>query len=194
VCQAGNRLCARTKQRSTHNLSHGNRPEGENLPASLRQAGMSLGGRCLGGTKTSQRLIVSTQPVSVQSRIRKKTCYDQLGRADEYWRMTCAGTVSSRSMGCGCAEYVTTRICDIDTLAVRAEARGIAWTALPEHLPVWVRLADMIRGRREAKLATTAPFHGSSMVSSSGASLWRSSSGLAARSSRTSRTGRFGLV
>jgi hypothetical protein len=47
--------------------------------------------------------------------------------------------------GCGCAEYVTTRIRDLDTLAVRAEARGIAWTALPERMPVWVRLADMIR-------------------------------------------------
>ena len=47
--------------------------------------------------------------------------------------------------GCGCAEYVSTRLRDLDGLAVKAEARGIAWTALPERLPVWVRLADRIR-------------------------------------------------
>ena len=46
--------------------------------------------------------------------------------------------------GCGCAEYVSTRLRDLDGLAVKAEARGIAWTA-PERLPVWVRLADRIR-------------------------------------------------
>jgi hypothetical protein len=42
--------------------------------------------------------------------------------------------------------------------------------------------------RREA----TAPFHGSSMVSGSGFSLWLPSSGLGAGSSRPSRTGRGG--
>ena len=47
-------------------------------------------------------------------------------------------------------------------------------------------------GRREGKLAITAPFHGSSMVSGSGFCLWLSSSGLGAGSSRTSRTGRGG--
>ena len=46
--------------------------------------------------------------------------------------------------GCGCAEYVTTRLRDLDSLAVRAEARGIAWSA-PECRPVWLRLADRIR-------------------------------------------------
>jgi hypothetical protein len=28
--------------------------------------------------------------------------------------------------GCGCAEYVTTRIRDLDALAVRTQARGIS--------------------------------------------------------------------
>ena len=46
--------------------------------------------------------------------------------------------------GCGCAEYVSTRLRDLDRLAVKAEARGIAWSA-PESLQVWVRLADRIR-------------------------------------------------
>ncbi len=46
--------------------------------------------------------------------------------------------------GCGCAEYVSTRLRDLDGLAVKAKARGIAWSA-PERLPVWVRLADRIR-------------------------------------------------
>ncbi len=46
--------------------------------------------------------------------------------------------------GCGCAEYVSTRLRDLDGLAVKAEVRGIAWSA-PERLPVWVRLADRIR-------------------------------------------------
>jgi hypothetical protein len=45
--------------------------------------------------------------------------------------------------GCGCAEYVTTRMRDLDGLAVKAEARGTAWSAL-EHRPVWLRLADRI--------------------------------------------------
>ena len=48
--------------------------------------------------------------------------------------------------GCGCAEYVSTRLRDLDGLAVNAEVRGIAWTALPERRSVWVRLADRIRG------------------------------------------------
>ncbi len=47
--------------------------------------------------------------------------------------------------GCGCAEYVSTRLRDLDGLAVNAEVRGIAWTALPERRSVWVRLADRIR-------------------------------------------------
>ena len=47
-------------------------------------------------------------------------------------------------------------------------------------------------GCREGKLAAAAPFLGSSMVSGSGFSLWLSSSGLGAGSSRTSRTGRGG--
>jgi hypothetical protein len=47
--------------------------------------------------------------------------------------------------GCGYPEYVSTRLRDLDGLAVKAKARGIAWTALPEHLPVWIRLADRIR-------------------------------------------------
>ena len=48
--------------------------------------------------------------------------------------------------GCGCAEYVSTRLSDLDGLAVNAEVRGIAWTARPERRSVWVRLADRIRG------------------------------------------------
>ena len=46
--------------------------------------------------------------------------------------------------GCGCAEYVTTRMRDLDGLAVKAKARGIAWSA-PELRPVWLQLADRIR-------------------------------------------------
>ena len=46
--------------------------------------------------------------------------------------------------GCGCAEYVSTRLRDLDGLAVNAEVRGIAWAALPERRSVWVRLADRI--------------------------------------------------
>jgi hypothetical protein len=46
--------------------------------------------------------------------------------------------------GCGCAEYVTTRMRDLDALAVKAEARGIAWSA-SEYRPAWLRLADRIR-------------------------------------------------
>jgi hypothetical protein len=46
--------------------------------------------------------------------------------------------------GCGCAEYVSTRLRDLDRLAVKAEARCIAWSA-PERLPVRVRLAERIR-------------------------------------------------
>jgi hypothetical protein len=57
--------------------------------------------------------------------------------------------------GCGCAVYVSTRLRDLDGLAVKDEARGIAWTALPEHLPVWVRLADRIR--KVAERATWRP-------------------------------------
>src|SRR6478735_8881218 len=47
--------------------------------------------------------------------------------------------------GCGCAEYVSTRLRDLDGLVVNAEVGGIAWTALPERRSVWVRLADRIR-------------------------------------------------
>jgi hypothetical protein len=50
--------------------------------------------------------------------------------------------------GCGCAEYVTTRMRDLDALAVKAKARGIARSA-SEYRPVWLRLADRI-SRREA--------------------------------------------
>jgi hypothetical protein len=46
--------------------------------------------------------------------------------------------------GCGCAEYVSTRLRDLDGLAVKAEARGVAWSA-PESPHIWVRLADRIR-------------------------------------------------
>jgi hypothetical protein len=52
--------------------------------------------------------------------------------------------------GCGCAEYVATRIRDLDALTVKAEARGIAWSA-SKYRPVWIRLADRIR-----KVAETA--------------------------------------
>ncbi len=45
--------------------------------------------------------------------------------------------------GCGCAEYVT-RMRDLEAFAVKAEARGIAWSA-PERRPVWLRLADRLR-------------------------------------------------
>ena len=45
--------------------------------------------------------------------------------------------------GRGCAEYVT-RMRHLDGLAVKAKARGIAWSA-PERRPVWIRLADRIR-------------------------------------------------
>ena len=47
--------------------------------------------------------------------------------------------------GCGCAEYVSTRLRDLDGLAVKTEVRGIAWTALPERQSVWIRLAHNIR-------------------------------------------------
>ena len=94
--------------------------------------------------------------------------------------------------GCGCAEYVSTRLRDLDGLAVKAEARGIAWTATGASARLGTAGGSDKEGSREGKLAVTAPFHGSSMVSGSGASLWLSSSGLGAGSSRTSRTGRLG--
>jgi hypothetical protein len=62
--------------------------------------------------------------------------------------------------GCGCAEYVSTRLRDLDGLAVNAEVRGIAWTALPERRSVWVRLADRIR-----KVAERGQIDGRSPVS-----------------------------
>ena len=51
--------------------------------------------------------------------------------------------------GCGCAEYVSTRLRDLDGFAVKAEARGIAWSA-PELRPVWLRLADRLRKLTES--------------------------------------------
>src|SRR3954469_2996693 len=38
--------------------------------------------------------------------------------------------------GCGCAEYVSSRLRDLDGLAVKAEARGLAWSS-PERQPGW---------------------------------------------------------
>ena len=51
--------------------------------------------------------------------------------------------------GCGCAEYVSTRMRDLDGFAVKAKARGIAWSA-PELRPVWLRLADRLRKLTES--------------------------------------------
>ena len=59
--------------------------------------------------------------------------------------------------GCGCAEYVSTRLRDLDGLAVNAEVRGIAWTALPERRSVWVRLADRIRKVVESQTGGHSP-------------------------------------
>ena len=93
-----------------------------------------------------------TSPVMVQSRI-QETCSDLLGCGPEYGRMTCPGTVRAVLLrkvaleGCGCAEDVTTRMRDLDALAVKAEARGVAWSA-SEYWPVWLRLADRIRRSR----------------------------------------------
>ena len=61
--------------------------------------------------------------------------------------------------GCGCAEYVSTRLRDLDGLAVKAEARGITWSA-PVRPPVWLRLADRKRKAREGKLALGGPWRG----------------------------------
>ena len=53
--------------------------------------------------------------------------------------------------GCGCAEYVSTRLRDLDGLAVKAEVRGTAWTALPERQSVWIGLAQHKVSRRDGK-------------------------------------------
>ena len=58
--------------------------------------------------------------------------------------------------GCGCAEYVSTRLRDLDGLAVKAEARGVAWSA-PESLPVWVRLVERVRKLAERQIGGHNP-------------------------------------
>ena len=76
--------------------------------------------------------------------------------------------------GCGCAEYVSTRLRDLDGLAVNAEVRGIAWITLPERRSAWARLAESIRKMAEmVELAAAPPFHGPSIVSGSGGSPFR---------------------
>ena len=59
--------------------------------------------------------------------------------------------------GCGCAEYVSTRLRDLDGLVVNAEVGGIAWTALPERRSVWVRLADRIGKVVESQTGGRSP-------------------------------------
>ena len=64
--------------------------------------------------------------------------------------------------GCGCAEYVSTRLRDLDGLAVQAAVRSTIRTALPERQSVWVRLADRIRNAANA--VTWRPQHRTPLI------------------------------
>ena len=54
--------------------------------------------------------------------------------------------------GCGCAEYITTRLRDLDGLAVKAEARGICLVGTGASACLGTAGGQDKEGRREGKL------------------------------------------